>query len=122
MFFNIIKYKKEKISKNNKDNKINKNSKKCKDEKENLLEKQIDKLNKSLIEKNMIFVLELLGDRKRFLFVNLSAGIIRGIGIGIGVTIITAILLILLRKLVTLNIPIIGQFVSDIVEIVEKTR
>lgn len=96
--------------------------KKDKNQKENLLEKQIDNLNKSLIEKNMIFILELLGNRKRFLFVNLTAGIVRGIGVGIGVTIITAILIILLRKIVTLNIPIIGQFVSDIVEIVEKSR
>lgn len=96
--------------------------KKYKDEKENLLEKQIDRLNKSLIEKNMFFVLELLGNRKRFLFTNLTAGIVRGIGIGIGVTLITAVLVILLRKIVTLNIPIIGQFVSDIVEIVEKSR
>lgn len=46
----------------------------------------------------------------------------RGIGIGIGVTIITAMLVILLQKIVTLNIPIIGEYIADIVEIVEKSK
>ena len=43
-----------------------------------------------------------------------------GIGIGIGVTLITAILVWILQKIVTLNIPVIGEYVSDIVEIVMK--
>lgn len=37
-----------------------------------------------------------------------------------GVSIITAIIVILLQKIVTLNIPIIGEYIADIVEIVEK--
>lgn len=119
MFLKRIKLKKENTRKNDKDNK---NNEKNKDKKEKFLEIQIDNLNKNLIEKNIIFILELLGNRKRLLLVNLMAGTVRGIGIGIGFTIITAILIILLRKIVTLNIPVIGQFVSDIVEIVEKSR
>lgn len=39
-----------------------------------------------------------------------------------GVSIITAIIVILLQKIVTLNIPIIGEYIADIVEIVEKNR
>ena len=50
------------------------------------------------------------------------AGIFRGIGIGIGVTIITAILVSVLQKIVMLNIPIIGKYVSDIIAIVEKSK
>ena len=53
---------------------------------------------------------------------NIVAGIFRGVGIGIGVTIITAILIILLQKIVTLNIPIIGEYIADIVDIVERSR
>lgn len=89
---------------------------------ETILINQIDNLNKKMIESNLLDIAQLLGDRKKLLKVNLIAGITRGIGIGIGVTIITAILIILLRKIVALNIPVIGQFVSDIVEIVEKSR
>lgn len=89
---------------------------------ETILINQIDNLNRKMTESNLLDIAQLLGDRKKLLWVNLIAGITRGIGIGIGVTIITAILIILLRKIVTLNIPVIGQFVSDIVEIVEKSR
>lgn len=89
---------------------------------ENLLLKQIDKLNKNLFESNLIDIAGLLGNRKKLLWTNLIAGISRGIGIGIGVTIITALLVMLLRKIVTLNIPIIGEYIADVIEIVQKSR
>lgn len=90
--------------------------------KENLLLKQLDYLNKNLLESNIIDIAQLLGNRKKLLWTNLIAGIARGIGIGIGVTIITAVLVMLLQKIVTLNIPIIGEYIADIVEIVQKSR
>lgn len=90
--------------------------------KENLLLKQIDNLNKNLFESNLLDIAQLLGNRKKLLITNFVAGISRGIGIGIGVTIITAILILLLRKIVSLNIPIIGEYIADIVEIVQRSR
>lgn len=92
------------------------------EEKENLLEKQIDKLNKTLTKSNILEITTLLGNRKQLLWRNLIAGVSRGVGIGIGVTLITAILVILLQKIVTLNIPVLGSYISDIVEIVQKSR
>lgn len=89
---------------------------------ENLLLQQIDHLNKNLLESNLIDIAQLLGNRKKLLWTNLISGIARGIGIGIGVTIITALLIMLLRKLVTLNIPVIGEYIADIIEIVQKSR
>ena len=89
---------------------------------ENLLLKQIDKLNKNLFESSLLDIAQLLGNRKKLLWTNLVAGISRGIGIGIGVTIITALLVMLLQKIVTLNIPVIGEYISDIVEIVQRSR
>lgn len=89
---------------------------------ENLLLNQIDNLNKKLLESNLLDIAGLLGNRKKLLWTNLIAGISRGIGIGIGVTIISAILVILLQKIVTLNIPVIGEYIADIVEIVQKSR
>lgn len=93
-----------------------------KKEKENFLLEQIDNLNKNLLESNILDIAQLLGNRKKLLFTNLIAGISRGVGIGIGVTIITALLVLLLQKIVTLNIPVIGEYISDIVEIVQKSR
>ena len=62
------------------------------------------------------------GSKKEIIVRNLVAGIFRGVGIGIGVTVITAVLVFLLQKIVTLNIPVIGEYIADIVEIVEKSR
>ncbi len=93
-----------------------------KNKKIGILEKSIENLSKTLQEGNYIEWAYLLGSNKEIIKRNLLAGIARGVGIGIGVTIITAILVILLQKIVTLNIPIIGEYIADIVEIVEKSR
>ena len=88
----------------------------------NLLDKSINKLNKMLQEGNFVELTYLLGNKKEIMIRNLIAGIFRGVGIGIGVTIITAILIIFLQKIVALNIPVIGEYISDIVDIVQKGR
>ena len=88
----------------------------------NLLEKSIEQLNKVVQEGNIVELSYLLGNKKEMFIRNFFAGIARGVGIGIGVTIITAILVIILQKIVTLNIPIIGEYIADIVEIVQRSR
>lgn len=88
----------------------------------NKLNKSIDDLNNTMTKNNVIDLAELLGNRKEMLIRNLLAGIAKGIGIGIGFSILTAILIILLQKIVTLNIPIIGDYITDIVDIVERNR
>lgn len=87
-----------------------------------LLEKSIEELSKILLKSNIIEWNYILGSKKEIIKRNILAGIFRGVGIGIGVTIITAILIIILNKIVTLNIPIIGEYIADIVEIVERSR
>lgn len=82
----------------------------------------LDELNNMLAKSNLREFAYILGSKKQMFFRNLFAGIARGVGIGIGVTIITAILIFVLQKIVKLNIPVIGEFVSDIVEIVKKNK
>lgn len=86
------------------------------------LMKNIDDLNFVLTKNNLIDLAEILGNRKELLIRNILAGIAKGIGIGIGFSLLTAVLLIILKNIVTLNIPVIGDFISDIVEIVEGNR
>ncbi len=93
-----------------------------KKKKENILLKKIDELNESLLKSNILEITTLMGNRKELLLRNFLAGISRGIGIGIGVSIITAILVLILKKLVTLNIPVIGKYLADIVDVVQKAR
>lgn len=87
-----------------------------------LLNKSIEKLNNTLQEGNIYELSYLLGNKKEMLKRNLMAGMFRGVGIGIGVTLISAILIYLMQKVVTLNIPVIGEYIADIVEIVERSR
>lgn len=103
-------------------NKKKKEEEKEKSEKINLLSKSVEHLNKILQEGNFVELAYLLGNKKEMFIRNFFAGISRGIGIGIGVTIITAILVMILQKIVTLNIPVIGEYISDIVEIVQRSR
>ena len=84
--------------------------------------KSIDNLNYALIKNRFIDLSEILGNRKELIKRNLISGISKGIGVGIGFTLLTAILVIILQKIVTLNIPVIGDYISDIVDIVEKNR
>ena len=103
-------------------NKKKKEEEKEKSEKINILSKSVEHLNKILQEGNFVELTYLLGNKKEMFIRNFLAGISRGIGIGIGVTIITAILVMILQKIVTLNIPVIGEYISDIVEIVQRSR
>ena len=73
-------------------------------------------------ENNLHDLIYILGNKKEIIKRNFLAGIVRGVGIGIGVTIITAIIIYLLQKIVWLNIPVIGKFISDIAQIVENTK
>ena len=84
-----------------------------------ILNDNIERLLKFLEKKNIEELIYLLGTKKEIAKRSFVAGIFRGIGVGIGVTMITAIIIYFLQRLVRLNLPGIGKFVSDIVEIVE---
>lgn len=91
-------------------------------QKEIIVEEKIDNLIKLLEKSNLEDISDLFLSKTELIKRNLIAGIFRGIGIGIGVTVITAILVLFLRRVVALNIPVIGEYIADLVEIVEKSR
>ena len=93
-----------------------------KKKKYNVLNKSIDDLADTLEKGNIRELIYILGSKKEIILRNFLGGIFRGIGIGIGVTLISALLVALLQRIVKLNIPIIGEYISDIVEIVQKSR
>jgi hypothetical protein len=85
-----------------------------------LLNKNIDNLNRALTESNVLELLYIMGSKKEIIKRNLLAGFVRGVGIGIGVTIISAVIVLLLQRIVMWNLPGISQYIADIVEIVQK--
>ncbi len=81
---------------------------------------KIDEINEKLEKSNMIEMSYIMGNKKEIIKRNLLAGIFRGIGIGIGLTIISAIIIFFLQRLIRLNIPIIGDYITDIVAIIQR--
>ena len=84
--------------------------------------KKIDELNNSLEDTRLYEILALLENKKKIFVRNLISGIGKGLGIGIGFYLITAILIYALQYIVRLNIPVIGKYISDIVDIVDINR
>ncbi len=63
---------------------------------------------------------ELLNRPLRLMYINFIAGLARGIGIAVGFTVLGAIVVIFLRRLVALNLPLIGNFIAEIVYTVQS--
>lgn len=85
------------------------------------LKDKIERLNIN-IEKSKIFdYVDLLGNTKRLLYINFISGIARGFGMAVGFTVLGAISIYLLQKIIAWNIPLIGDFIAEIVKIVQKS-
>ena len=84
--------------------------------------KNIKKINENLENARIQELIDLLGSKRKIFIRNLIAGISKGLGFGIGFYLITALLIYLLQYIVKLNIPIVGKYISDIVDIVELNR
>ncbi|WP_334071884.1 MULTISPECIES: DUF5665 domain-containing protein [Paenibacillus] len=56
----------------------------------------------------------------RLLLLNLLSGTARGVGIAIGFTFFAATIIYVLQVLGALNLPIIGDYIADIVRIVQR--
>lgn len=72
------------------------------------------------IERTQIADYVALMNKPRKLIVgNLIAGISRGVGLGLGITVFAGTILYALKALGALNLPIIGEYIADLVEYVQ---
>nr|WP_236333236.1 DUF5665 domain-containing protein [Paenibacillus auburnensis] len=62
---------------------------------------------------------ELLYSPFRLIWLNVLAGTARGVGIALGFTFFAATIIYVLQVLGALNLPIIGDYIADIVRIVQ---
>lgn len=83
---------------------------------------ELVKINNQIYEGKVLDMAELLGNPKKMLLRNFTSGLIKGIGVGIGFSIITAIIIYAVQKIIKLNIPVISEYIADIVEIVQKNK
>lgn len=62
---------------------------------------------------------DMMSSPKKLIRRNFIAGLSRGFGMAIGFTVLGAIALYILQKLVLLNLPFFGNFIAEIVKIVQ---
>jgi hypothetical protein len=62
---------------------------------------------------------DMMSSPKKLITRNFIAGLSRGFGMAIGFTVLGAIGLYFLQKLVLLNLPFLGTFIAEIVKIVQ---
>ena len=63
---------------------------------------------------------DLLEHPWRLLYINFISGLARGFGIAVGFAILGTLIIFILQQLVTLNLPVIGGFIAEIVTIVQS--
>ena len=88
-------------------------------EEQALLRRKIEELGLAMEKMKLAEYVELLNRPSRLFYINFFAGLARGLGMAVGFTILGAFLIYLLQKLQVLNLPIIGEFIADIVRIVQ---
>ncbi|WP_027363849.1 DUF5665 domain-containing protein [Desulfotruncus alcoholivorax] len=83
------------------------------------LEDRIRELSLNMEKMKLAEYVNLLQNPLRLIYVNFISGIARGLGIAVGFAILGAIMVIILQKLVSLNLPLIGGFIAELVKIVQ---
>jgi len=84
------------------------------------LEEKISNLTYTLEKAQISDYVSLLENPKKLLYLNFLAGISRGLGMAIGFTLLGALAIYLLQKIVMLNLPLISDFIADIVRMVRE--
>jgi hypothetical protein len=81
--------------------------------------RHMEKLVAHLESMNIAGYMELLQKPARLIMTNFVAGLARGLGIALGASLIFALTLEGMRRLIMLNIPGIGGFIAEVIRIVE---
>ncbi|MFH1710641.1 MAG: DUF5665 domain-containing protein [bacterium] len=84
------------------------------------LNKNVEKLASHFEKANIQEYVKFVGSPWRILSTNLLAGITRGFGIAIGMTVILAVIMIILTKILShlITLPFVGQQIAQLVETV----
>lgn len=90
-------------------------------------EEQIDKLREEIAVLSKILqetflngYLDVLSDKRKLFTLNFFIGLTRGVGMAIGFTLLGAIVFFILQKLILLNLPVISDFIADLIKLVNE--
>jgi len=90
-----------------------------KDNAEKSLENRVHALALLLERAKLADYVQLMHNPWRLVWVNFIAGLARGVGMAIGGTVLVALLLFLLTQVAILNLPLISDFIAEIVRLVQ---
>ncbi len=85
-----------------------------------LMANKLDEHVRSLERLRLPEYIRYLEDRKRFYRMQLIGGIIRGFGTAVGFTVLGAVLVWALQHLAQRNLPVIGEWLQQIVDLVQR--
>jgi hypothetical protein len=87
--------------------------------KNELLAEQMTRLANRLEAIRIADYMELMEKPRKLIFTNFIAGVFRGLGFAVGTTIIFAVVVESLRRIVLINIPVINDYLIELVRIIE---
>ena len=79
----------------------------------------IQRLTDTLERMHLDEYLEFVSNRKRMLWRNLLYGMVRGLGFALGFSVLGALAIVLLKNLVLQNIPVISDFLAEVIHAIE---
>lgn len=83
------------------------------------IEHRLDDIAREMEKTGIAEYVEMLRRPRRLLYVNFWLGLARGFGMAIGFTFLAALVIYFLKHIIMLNIPVIGHFIAELVEIVQ---
>lgn len=84
------------------------------------IEERLEKISLDLEKVKLAEYVEIMNNPKKLLYTNFISGLARGLGTAIGLTVLAAILFYILKQ--TVNLPLIGQYIADLLDIIENYR
>ncbi len=85
----------------------------------NALKERIEQLSLNLERMKLAEYVELLNRPWRLFYINFMSGLARGLGIALGFTVLSAVVIIVLQRLMVLNLPGMSSFIAEIVHLVQ---
>ena len=82
--------------------------------------RQIDRWVEAMERLRLVDYIRYADDRRRMFWSNFWGGVARGVGMAVGFTILGALLVLILRDLAQRNLPLIGDALAQIVNVVQR--
>ena len=85
-----------------------------------LMEKRMEEHLRALEQLQLTDYLRYVQDTRRLMRTQFVSGLFRGMGMAVGFTLLGAVLVVVLQALAQRNLPVIGDFLAQIVAIVQS--